>query len=65
MGTGPGRDSLGTTGWCCNLRIDHLSCIVGPERVDLFVTGLDQATYHKAWDGSEWLPSQTDWYALG
>jgi len=25
----------------------------------------DNALYHKAWDGNQWSPSQTDWDRLG
>ncbi|HXQ80102.1 MAG TPA: hypothetical protein VN775_02230 [Opitutaceae bacterium] len=37
----------------------------GPSRLDVFGVGLDQAVYHKAWDGTQWLPSMTDWEYLG
>jgi hypothetical protein len=46
----------------------------GPNRLDIFVRGGDIQTadsgggmslYHKAWDGSQWQPSQTDWQPLG
>jgi hypothetical protein len=37
----------------------------GVNLLDIFGLGTDSAVYHKAWDGSEWLPSTTDWERLG
>lgn len=37
----------------------------GSNRLDIFSLGTDNQMYHKAWDGSEWLPSSTDWEPLG
>jgi hypothetical protein len=38
----------------------------GSNRLDVFVVGCDDgALYHKAWDGSEWLPSINDYDRLG
>jgi hypothetical protein len=40
----------------------------GKDRLDIFVTGLDGAIYHKAWDGGpSWWPSDdpNDWHKLG
>ena len=37
----------------------------GPDRIDLFAVGIDNALYHKAWDSSAWLPSPTTWERLG
>jgi hypothetical protein len=34
-------------------------------RLDIFGLGTDEAMYHKAWDGSSWRPSITDWERLG
>jgi len=45
-----------------------LPCAVSwaPNRLDIFVVGVqDGALYHKAWDGQQWSPSQTDWDRLG
>jgi hypothetical protein len=36
-----------------------------PGRLDVFVVGTDTAVYHKAWDGSAWHPSVTDYEPLG
>jgi hypothetical protein len=37
----------------------------GVNRMDIFAGGTDGAVYHKAWDGTQWLPSETDWENLG
>jgi hypothetical protein len=38
----------------------------GPDRLDIFVRGSESgAAFHKAWNGSQWLPSETDWQNLG
>lgn len=37
----------------------------GPNRLDVFVRGVDNAIYHKAWDGTKWLPGIQDWEFLG
>ena len=34
-------------------------------RLDAFVLGTDAALYHKAWDGSAWVPSETGFEDLG
>jgi hypothetical protein len=34
-------------------------------RLDIFGLGTDNQAYHKAWDGSQWLPSQSGWEAIG
>jgi hypothetical protein len=36
-----------------------------PGQIDLFVTGMDSAVYHKRWNGTAWVPSTVDWEALG
>ncbi len=35
-----------------------------PGRLDVFVEGTDSGIYHKAWDGSAWQPSTTDYESL-
>ena len=35
------------------------------DRLDAFVIGTDRALYHKAWSGSQWLPSPTGYDRLG
>lgn len=37
----------------------------GPNRLDIFGLGQNNEMLHKAWDGSEWRPSETDWEQLG
>ncbi len=37
----------------------------GPNRLDTFVVSGDHQLYHKAWDGSHWLPSPTGYEQLG
>ncbi len=37
----------------------------GVNRLDIFGLGTNNEMYHKAWNGSEWLPSMTGWEALG
>jgi hypothetical protein len=37
----------------------------GSNHLDIFGLGTDNQMYHKAWDGSAWLPSPTDWEPLG
>ncbi len=37
----------------------------GQNRLDIFGLGTDGAMYHKAWDGTAWRPSLTDWERLG
>lgn len=37
----------------------------GANRLDLFVRGTNNAMYHKAWDGAQWLPGITGWESLG
>jgi hypothetical protein len=37
----------------------------GSNRLDILGRGGDSAVYHKAWDGSKWLPSPLDWERLG
>src|SRR5260370_42078249 len=38
----------------------------GPNRLDIFgVAAVSNHILHKAWDGSQWLPSKTDWEDLG
>jgi len=36
-----------------------------PNRLDIFGLGTDHAMYHKAWNGSAWLPSRIGWEGLG
>lgn len=36
----------------------------GPGRLDVFGQGVNGNLVHKAWDGSAWLPSKTDWEDL-
>jgi hypothetical protein len=37
----------------------------GPNRIDAFVISTDHAMYHKAWDGTAWVPSESDYEFLG
>jgi hypothetical protein len=37
----------------------------GSNRLDIFGLGTDNQMYHKAWNGTSWEPSQTDWQPLG
>jgi len=37
----------------------------GPDRLDIFGPGKSLGMWHKAWTGSSWYPSTTDWQALG
>ena len=37
----------------------------GVNRLDIFGLGTNNEMFHKAWDGREWLPSPTEWEALG
>ncbi|MFI0910505.1 matrixin family metalloprotease [Streptomyces abikoensis] len=37
----------------------------GENRLDIFGLGLDSAMWHKAWDGTHWLPSPDGWDRLG
>jgi hypothetical protein len=37
----------------------------GPNRLDIFALGIDRQIYHKGWDGTQWVPSPTDWESLG
>lgn len=39
----------------------------GPNRLDVFVRGTDNAIYHKAWNGSAWFPGAgvSDWENIG
>jgi nucleoid-associated protein YgaU len=37
----------------------------GPNRLDIFGLGTDNQMFHKAWTGSAWHPSPTNWEALG
>ena len=37
----------------------------GPGRLDVFMVGSDAAMYHKAWDGTAWLPDRTGFHRLG
>jgi hypothetical protein len=34
-------------------------------RLDILCLGTDDAMYHKAWNGSQWLPSPAGWESLG
>jgi hypothetical protein len=36
----------------------------GPDRIDVFARGLDQAAFHKAW-AQGWSPGQNEWEAVG
>lgn len=36
----------------------------GSNRLDIFGLGTDNSMYHKAWTGSAWWPSSTNWEAL-
>jgi hypothetical protein len=36
-----------------------------PHQLDIFGVGTDKQMYHKAWDGTKWLPSPTDWEPIG
>jgi len=58
-----------------NGEVDLVYGTVGPQsisavawtsnRLDIFGLGLDDATYHKWWDGNTWGPSTTGWESLG
>jgi len=37
----------------------------GPNRLDIFGLGTDNGMLRKSWDGSQWLPSPTDWERWG
>jgi hypothetical protein len=37
----------------------------GPDRLDVFGIGKSLGMWHKAWTGSSWYPSPTDWQSLG
>ena len=37
----------------------------GPNRLDIFGLGTGGDMFHKAWDGTGWFPSPTDWEPLG
>ncbi len=37
----------------------------GPDRLDIFGLGTNNSMYHKAWTGSSWYPSPTDWESIG
>src|SRR5271165_4508147 len=37
----------------------------GANRLDIFGLGTDNQMYHKAWDGSSWLPSEKGWDLIG
>src|SRR5438132_11528840 len=37
----------------------------GPNRLDIFGLGTNNGMYHKAWTGSQWAPSPTNWEYLG
>jgi hypothetical protein len=37
----------------------------GPDRLDVFVVGNDNALYHKWWNGKAWRPSLTDYERQG
>jgi len=43
---------------------DPVAVSWGPNRLDIFCVGADKALHHKAWDGSNWKPSTTDWESL-
>jgi hypothetical protein len=38
------------------LSINIAAVAWGPNRIDIFGLGTDNAMYHQAWDGKEWLP---------
>lgn len=56
-----GCESLG------GLFIGDISAVSwGPERIDLFARGMDNAVYHKSFvRGKGWLPSISEWAYLG
>jgi hypothetical protein len=37
----------------------------GPNRIDIFGLGSNNAMFHKSWDGNSWQPSQTGWDSQG
>lgn len=37
----------------------------GPNRLDTFVRGTDGSLFHKAWNGSSWIPSASGYESLG
>ena len=51
-GISPEFEAISVTSW-------------GPGRLDIFVIGPSNHLYHKAWDGSAWLPSQSGFENLG
>jgi hypothetical protein len=60
----------GRQGTCSNFSPEQLPWTTaaswGSGRLDTFVVGsADRRAYHKAWDGSEWAPSETSWEAHG
>jgi hypothetical protein len=36
-----------------------------PDQIEIFVVGTDNAVYHKKWDGTQWIPSGTNWDNFG
>ena len=41
------------------------ACSAGFSTLHIFGLGTDFQMYHKFWNGSQWLPSHTDWEPLG
>lgn len=57
--------------WITNIAADYSAeplfstAAWAANRLDSFIRGTDGAVYHKAWTGSVWAPSVTDWESLG
>lgn len=61
-----GYDNLGTPSPGGAIRGNPVVVSWDHDRLDIFVVGsADGALYHKAWDGSQWLPSATGFDYLG
>lgn len=60
-------ENVGTSASALTTTIGPLSAAVSwaPNRLDIFAVGTDRRLFHKAWDGSQWRPSQADWEPLG
>jgi hypothetical protein len=74
-GTAPGPlfhlswDGLGWTPWedLGGQFLNNTPCVTswGSNRLDVFGVGADLGIYHKAWNGSSWLPGVNNWESLG
>ena len=54
MASGGTRESLGG-----QLAGEPAASSAGPDRLDVFATGLDGRTWHRWWDGVQWAPWET------